>query len=622
MCGIFGYISNHQPITARQLEACTDALAHRGPDAGGYQLLQEGRVGLGHRRLSIIDLTDAAAQPMRSHCGRYWLVFNGELYNYREVGKKLVQLGALATVPHSDSRVLVEAFTYWGIDCVHEFNGMFAFGIYDTLEESMWLCRDRMGVKPLYYFADERRLVFASELKAILHGPGVVARPDKAALAAFLHLGYVPAPLSAYRGIRKLPTGHFLKLDKSFGVAIKPFWELAGQFGTEETPQDQPLAILERLLEDAVRLRLVSDVPLGTFLSGGIDSSLVTAIAQKLTPQPIKTFNIGFEEQKFDERKYAAQVARHLQTDHTSVVLREREAIYMIENQLRLFDEPFSDTSAIPTTLVSRLAVADVKVILTGDGGDELFMGYGAYDWAARLANPAFRWAGKLAAWPLAQMGGSRMCRIAKLLDTPANGRLHSHIFSQEQYLFAQREIEKLMPLHRLPQFHYQPTAAKPLRPAESQAFFDMQYYLPDDLLTKVDRASMYCGLECRVPLLDYRLVRFALNLDMQYKKQGSHTKVLMKELLYKHVPASLFDRPKWGFGIPLGKWLKGDLHFLVADTLSDQAIDGVGIFDKAYVKHLMTKWMAGDDYLYNRIWQLILTQQWMQRNGFTADDL
>ncbi len=370
------------------------------------------------------------------------------------------------------------------------------------------------------------------------------------------------------------------------------------------------------LLEQAVKRRLVSDVPVGTFLSGGTDSSLVTAIAQKLTHQPVKTFSIGFKESKFDESQFARKVAEHLKTDHHEFILSQDDALERMEKILEVYDQPYADSSAIPTMMVSEMARKHVTVALSGDGGDELFMGYGMYNWARRLNNPWLASSRPLIHFLLNRHPDNRYKRAAHLFARHNSERKKSHIFSQEQYMFGEGELENLLqPGWKRPVklMEKNRVRRRELSPQEEQALFDLKYYLKDDLLVKVDMASMRYGLEVRVPLLDHRVVQFALNIDQRLKVKGPVAKYILKEVLYSHVPAHLFDRPKWGFSIPLAGWLKKELRHLPEDYLSEESVAAAGVVDPAVVKKLKEQFFNGADYLYNRLWLLVLLHKWLR---------
>ncbi len=615
MCGISGFISTKTFPQAREsIEAMVDRQQHRGPDANGIFESEEDRVFMGHNRLSILDLSENANQPFYSEDGRYVMVYNGEVYNYQQLARELKDFHPRT---NCDTEVVLECFAQMGVGCLFRFNGMFAFAIWDSKVKELFVARDRIGIKPLYYFYDRYLFAFASELKG-LEACSVIENPLKISQEAFLtylHLGFISHPLSIYENVFKLPAGSYAKIDLNSSPEVTSYWDSPALVSS--SPVSDPKVAkreLHGLLQQSVKDRLISDVPLGTSLSGGIDSSLVSALAAGLVNQPLKTFNIGFKESKFNESEYAQKVASHLKTDHQTWILTEADAIPMLEQVLSTFDEPFADTSAIPTMLVSKLAREKVKVILTGDGGDELFLGYGAYAWASRLEKIKSGHIKDIAALLLNSTGNSRLQRASNLFRSPGLNGLRNHIFSQEQYYFSNTEINQLVKPEYLGKlFSYQdPGTPRSLSPPESQSLFDLEYYLADDLLTKVDRASMKYSLECRVPLLDHRVVSYALNLDLALKKKGNVTKTLLKEILFDMVPKKLFDRPKRGFAIPLDSWLNKDLSFLFDDYLNRDLIADLGFFRIEEVSKLVKRYRAGQHYLYNRLWLMMLWHKWI----------
>ena len=618
MCGIAGFFGEKPFLNQQTLALQGAVLQHRGPDAEGNWLDAPVGFGMVHRRLSIIDLSDAANQPMHSQNGRYVIAYNGEVYNFEAIRKEL----GLSTQTTSDTEVVLEAFVKWGTGFVKQLNGMFAFVIYDKQNKVAYFFRDRLGIKPLYYYFDGEVCLFSSELKGITAIPEIKSRLkiNHQAIKSFLHLGYVPEGESVYHGVYKFPAGHYGSLDAQKTWQVHPYWQskdcLLPHVVSDET---QAKATLKNLIEESVATRLRSDVPYGAFLSGGIDSSLVAAVAALKATQTINTFSIGFEGSPKDESKYAKQVAQYLDTHHTEYILNEKEALPLLEAILTAYDEPFADTSAVPTMLVASLAKRNVSMVLTGDGGDELFHGYGMYDWAARLHHPI---TGMLR-WPVQKAlrwGNQRMQRAANLFDTIPASDVRTHIFSQEQYLFSNTQLqEALTTYHETtdPCFSYKdPAPVRKFTPAELQAFFDLNHYLKDDLLVKVDRATMKYGLEARVPLLDHRLVSWALNLHPGLKRRGKEKKYLLKQVLYDYVPAHFFQRPKWGFSIPLAQWLKGELRYLIDDYLNDKVVEEAGIFDRGYTRQLVKRFTEGQDYHYNKIWSMAMLMKWIKANG------
>jgi asparagine synthase (glutamine-hydrolysing) len=623
MCGIAGVI-RRKSGSAQDIEPMIAQLRHRGPNAQSAWLSDDARVALGHTRLSVIDLSETANQPMVSQDGRYVIVFNGEIYNFKTIRREIEtthpQVKFKTT---SDTEVILHAYALWGEQMMSRLGGMFALAIWDTQTKTMFLCRDRVGKKPLFYYHDDNYFIFASEIKSLLKHPVVNATKrevDAGAIHQFLHLGYIAEPRTIFSSIKKFPAGFAGTVNAGLSMDTRAYWSIEEQLHPKAAANDAGVKQnLSTLLTEAVQQRLISDVPLGTFLSGGTDSSLITALASKNSTGALKTFSIGFAESKFDESVYARRVASHLGTDHHAYTLSEKEAVGILETYLKHFDEPFADTSAIPTMLVSKLAREEVTVALTGDGGDELFQGYGAYRWAERLDNPLVRIFQTPLAFGLRNFGDSRLKRISHLLEKVDPARIRSHIFSQEQYFFSDRELKTN--LLRDPASYTSFTYQDPhvpnvkLTAREQQAIFDLKFYLKDDLLVKVDRASMFHALECRCPLLDHKIVEFALNLPLSFKVRGNVHKWILKEILGDYLPADLIHRPKWGFSIPLGKWLKNELHYLIDDYLNKTSIEEAGLVRYDYVETLKDAFGKGESYLYNRLWTLIVIHKWLREN-------
>lgn len=623
MCGISGIVGKHH-LEPGEVELLCHKLAHRGPDASGTYVSENGRVALGHNRLSIIDLSSAANQPMTSVDGRYVIVFNGEIYNFQSLRSEIERENPSSVFrTQSDTEVILHAFAVWGVKMAQRLEGMFVIAIYDCQNEKLFLFRDRVGKKPLFYFCNQGRFIFASEIKAILAHPAVQKQKevDQQAVHEFLHLGYIPEPKTIFRAIRKFPAGSFGEIELGLSHSFESFWRWEDTFDQPLTYRNENEATeqLSGALQDAVRKRLISDVPLGTFLSGGTDSSVVTAMASRLTTKPLKTFSIGFKEDKFDERIYASKVAKLLNTDHHETVLAEAEAAALLETYVSHLDEPFADTSTIPTMLVSKISRQHVTVALTGDGGDELFLGYGAHVWAQRLANGMV----KPIQFPLAAalnlFGNSRLKRIAQLLAPVPKRQLRSHIFSQEQYLFSDHELHNLLqnPLSYQPFFYLDPHLAnRVLTEAEKQAFFDLKFYLKDDLLVKVDRASMFFGLECRCPFLDLGVIRAVASMPDNLKHRGGVPKYILKEILRDYLPKDLIFRKKWGFSIPLSKWLRNEFRYLIDQNLNKGVVTQLGYVKWSEVEQLLGRFFRDEDYLYNRVWTLVVLHKWLRENS------
>jgi asparagine synthase (glutamine-hydrolysing) len=629
MCGIAGYISLNNSIDPQQLKTANCLIEHRGPDADGFYFSADNKVGLAHRRLSIIDLSTAANQPMFSGDGRYCIIFNGEVYNFKELREQLHNKALLKTT--SDTEVILELFVQEGPSCFSRLNGMFAFVILDTYAGMLTLCRDHVGIKPLFYYYDKENFIFASELKVIRSIMAKKLSINTTAIPYFLHLGFIPQPLTIYNDTFKFPSAHYLQIETSPALfaglqeKIKPFWKLEEKIAsTVITNEALAKKELNDLLFDSVTKQLISDVPIGTFLSGGVDSSIVTAIAAKVSGgNKVKTFSIAIDNGKFNESKFSQAVASHLQTDHHEFKVSEQEVIEMVDKLIPTYDEPFADSSAFPTMMVSWLAKKYVTVALTGDGGDELFHGYGMYDWAKRLSNPLTGLI-KDPLFAVSKLMSNKYKRAGNMYAYPKNENRISHIFSQEQYLFREQEVSELLvqPAFDFTSINTLPRMPRKLSAIEKQSFWDFNFYLKDDLLVKVDRASMQYSLESRVPLLDYRLVEFAYNLQDGLKIKNGTMKYLLKEVLYDYVPRNIFDRPKWGFSIPLAKWMKTDLKYLLDKYTAKEIIEQYNVVDFNVVKNIKKQFEAGQDYLFNRLWLIIVLHWWLQKNCESMDQL
>jgi asparagine synthase (glutamine-hydrolysing) len=623
MCGITGYISP-DAVAAGGIEAMTDSLAHRGPDGRGVWLDPRGGAALGHRRLAILELSPLGRQPMASACGRYVICYNGEVYNYRALRAELEPLGH-AFRGGSDTEVILAAMAQWGVaDAVRRFVGMFAFALWDRQERELFLVRDRLGIKPLYYGSVGSALVFGSELKALRAFPGFEGTIDRGALSLYFRHNYIPGPHSIYQGVHKLEPGRILRVKPGGQPVIEAYWSAEGVWaeglahpfaGTEAEAADR----LEALLLDAVGMRMVSDVPLGAFLSGGIDSSLVVALMQAQSDRPVKTFSIGFHERGFNEATYAKAVAAHLGTDHTELYLTPADMLAVIPRLPRHWDEPFSDSSQIPTYCVSELARSQVTVSLSGDGGDELFTGYDRYFWSRRvqamLAVPlAVR---RSAAW----IGSHLPPRAFDLLG-PVGRKIAWRLDGLGCRDF--RELYRfLVSHHKNPAGFviggHEPETALTREGVGSGDVFhrmtlwDTMTYLPDDILTKVDRASMAVSLEARVPLLDHRVVEFAAALPGGMKVREGQGKQLLRRVLARHVPTHLVDRPKMGFGVPVAHWLAHDLRDWSESLLDRARLRRQGYLDPDAVRSMWKRFCAGDEYYSHFIWDILMFQAWLE---------
>ena len=650
MCGIAGFLSTPGARRLDEMKLIAtrmgDRLRHRGPDAGDTWQDADAGVALSHRRLSIIDLSATGAQPMHSADGRWVIVFNGEIYNYLEMRSSLESAGSRFR-GHSDTEVFLEAVSNWGLDrALNSANGMFAFGLWDARERRLHLIRDRIGEKPLYYSRIPGGWVFGSELKALRAHPAWRPELDRGALALFLRHGYIPAPWSIYQGVRKVMPGTIVSLANGVDPKEEAYWSAfeAYERGVRTpfggTPGDAR-AKLDSILRESVRIRMHSDVPLGAFLSGGIDSTSIVALMQAQSLRPVKTFTIGFREDGFNEAAMAKAVAQHLGTDHTELYVTGEDARAVIPQLPELYDEPFSDSSQIPTFLVSRLARQQVTVALSGDGGDELFEGYPRYalvDHVWRMVSrvsPTFRaliaagvrsvpsglWnvlfsmLGPLLPARLSRLGSSfRRYQIAALIGVPGRQDFYRQFVSishsPEQFVLGAEEP---------------PTAfAGPIPNGLSSyvaelGYLDVMSYLPDDILVKVDRASMAVGLETRVPLLDHRMVEFAASLPDGLKKRDGKEKWLLRQVLHQYVPMQLVDRPKMGFGVPMGAWLQRPLKEWAQDLLSPASLAKGGFLAPAPVAERLAMHMAGREDAQALLWSVLVFQSWLQAGGLGA---
>lgn len=654
MCGIVGFMGadNRRDAGAVEsiLQRMANAIVHRGPDDAGTWHDAHGHVGFAHRRLSIVDLSAAGHQPMEAASGRYVLCYNGEIYNHQKIRSKLALEGcAPSWRGHSDTETLLAAFDAWGIErSLQEAVGMFAIAVWDRRDRVLTLARDRLGEKPLYYGwaqkAGVRSFVFSSELKALRHHPSFDPVVDREALCLLLRHNCVPAPRSIYKDIKKLLPGHVLTVSlASTQPVIKPYWSVisAVENGLSAPyPGSDAEAIddLEMLLKQVIGDQMVADVPLGAFLSGGVDSSTVVAVMQSLSSRPIKTFTIGFDESSYNEAQHAFAVASHLGTEHTELYVSPEQALAVIPKLPEVYDEPFADSSQIPTFLVSQLARTHVTVSLSGDAGDELFCGYNRYAWARHLHSPIAklpRFVRGAAGAAITGISPSRWDSLAAPLMRflPPRAR-HSNIGDKLHKLSRLLEFNSVESLYFALTSHWEnpsdvvigsaepSSTANELRamssglgPAQAMMMLDLITYLPDDVLAKVDRASMAVSLESRVPFLDHRVVEFAWRLPHHMKFRDGVGKWVLRQVLYRHVPRNLVDRTKMGFGIPLDSWLRGPLREWAEELLDESRMRSEGFFTPEPIRRKWHEHLSGRRNWQHHLWDVLMFQAWLRHS-------
>jgi len=638
MCGIVGYWDKTGADTA-VVEQMVLRIQHRGPDNSGIWLNHEGTLALAHRRLSILDLSPAGHQPMVSPCGRYVLVYNGEIYNHLTLRAELEQEGAhFNWRGHSDTETLLAAVHHWGIEkTLQRLNGMFAFALWDNRQKTLFLARDRMGEKPLYYGQHNGCFFFGSELKSFKAHPNWQGEIDRDALALYMRHNYIPAPWSIYKGIKKLLPAHYVVINQSGRQITEPlcYWDLASvaEQGLSNRITDSATLIeeLDSLLRDAVLSRMASDVPLGAFLSGGFDSTTVVALMQAQSARPVKTFTIGFNEQNYNEAMHAKAVAKHLGTEHTELYVTAEEAMAVIPRLPTIWDEPFSDSSQIPTLLVSELARRHVTVSLSGDGGDELFCGYGRYFKGYKIWSklqgiplPLRQFIASLMkvfpGAPLEYLMGflperlqiphlaDRLPKLANVVTQRSFLDFYQHFISHwknpDQLVLGATEPQTIFNRSgKLP-------ALGDVR--EQMMYIDSMTYLPDDILTKVDRASMAVSLEARVPLLDHRLVEFAWRVPVALKYLDGQGKWLLRQVLYRYVPREIMERPKMGFGVPIEHWLQGPLRDWAEALLDENRLREEGFFDPVPIRRMWHEHVSGNRRWHYYLWDVLVFQTWL----------
>lgn len=604
-----------------------DTMYHRGPNDSGEEIYPASdgyQIGFAQRRLSILDLSMLGHQPMHSDNKRISVVYNGEIYNFQELKKELADYPFRS---NCDTEVIIAAYLKWGISCIERFNGMFAIALYDRETQEVYLVRDRIGKKPLYYWYEDQNLVFASELKPIMKCPGFHGEIAKGVLSRYLFQQYINAPESIYQNVYKLEPGAILRFSKG-QIKVWKYWDVKEAYEKAQTnpvgSYEEAKEQLKDLLKQAVAARMIADVPLGSFLSGGYDSSLITAIAQEHSTEPVKTFSIGFHEEKYNEAKYAGAVADHLGTNHTELYIDEQDMFELVDSIPKYYDEPFADSSQIATMMVSKLAREYVTVALSGDGGDEFFCGYNIYENVAQ-------------AQKLDVLGGMvhGICQLPGLKQAHIEDKLPFRVrviagnrekesktqFGAGNYIVKARAMvgelpeAEALPVHYLVESRYGVDNWQIRR-----MLLDMDTYLPGDILCKVDRASMKYSLECRCPILDTKVMEFSYRIPHQYKYAGGDKKHILKDIAYDYIPKELLDRPKVGFGVPLDKWLRGPLKEQLLDYSSYEYLKKQNIFDAAYVSDMIQKYVVTGDAgpatgaNYSKLsWSFFVFQQWYE---------
>ncbi|SNR76142.1 asparagine synthase (glutamine-hydrolyzing) [Lutibacter flavus] len=641
MCGITGFISTEKIDFKYTLKNMINELIHRGPDDQGFWIDEEEKVGLGHTRLSILDLSQAGHQPMISKSERYVIVFNGEIYNHLSIRSEIDTLEKVNWKGHSDTETLLSAIEIWGIEqTLNKCVGMFAFALWDKIDKSLLLARDRMGEKPLYYGWVNNNFVFGSELKSIKRFTGFKNEIDRNSLALYLRYSSIPEPYSIYENINKLESGCYLTYDyKQRKIRIKNYYsieKISNQSCLNEFSLNDVEAVskLESLLMDSVGLQMQADVPTGAFLSGGVDSTIIVALMQAQSKRKINTFSIGFEQKDYNEAEHARSVSKYLGTDHYDLYVSGQEVLDVIPLLPNMYCEPFSDSSQIPTYLVSKIAKEKVTVCLTGDAGDELFCGYNRYN----LANKSWNKISKIP-MPLRSMLGFGINAIPydiwELLFQPfkkQNKKSQAHFNKLDKFLKASlllnsknrkdfyhkgfmshnNDVENWVLKSKLPKTIFELNDSAPSSYFSEMMKLDLMSYLPNDNLVKVDRAAMEVSLETRVPLLDHRIVEFALNLPLEFKLRDGVNKWILREVLYKHVPKKLIDRPKMGFAVPLASWLRGPLKDWGENLLNEKKLIQQGYFNATIIRRKWEEHISGKRNWHYQLWDVLIFQSWL----------
>lgn len=623
MCGIVGLVDFNCKSDISVLKKMTNVLFHRGPDKCGY-FFGQSQVGLGHRRLSILDLSDHGNQPISF--GDLIMVYNGEVYNYIEVRNELEKLG-YEFESSSDTEVVLKAYHKWGIDAVHRFNGMFAFAIFDSQKQNLILVRDRAGVKPLYWYQNDGLFLFSSELKSFHEHPAFIKEINHDGLTLFLKYGYIPQPYSIFNHVHKLNAGHTLTLNlNDRTLTTEKYWDVIDFYKQPKLniSEQEALEVVESLLKSACEYRMVADVPVGIFLSGGYDSSAVTSLLQTERTKKIKTFSIGFHDEKFNEAHHAKNVAEYLNTDHTEYYISHTDTLKILPKLPEIWDEPFGDPSSIPTVLVSMLARSEVSVALSADGGDEIFGGYDKYTGIRRkldvfnklpffLNKPSKALLRGRFTQTIAEKAGffnakDRLNRFSEMI-----GENEKEMLKLGSQAFTDIELSGIL-LNKVGKVQTEFDAEINLSWLDNVLAIDYKTYQSDDILTKVDRATMSVSLEGREPLLDYRVIEFVAKLDPNMKIKNGTKKYLLKKIVHKYLPEEIMDRPKMGFGAPIFDWFKAEFKDYLMTYLSEERLEQGCIFNVKSVISLRDRYLAGLDVNINQIWYLLMFEMWREK--------
>ena len=639
MCGITGVWDFKNKISPQVLEKMTGVLNYRGPDDSGIFVDEKNNVGLGHRRLSILDLSPAGHQPMVSDDQNLWVAFNGEIYNFKEIRDELEKKGHKFK-SNSDTEVILKSYEEWGMESIKKYRGMFAFAIWDKRKGKLFLVRDRAGVKPLYYYSKNNLFLFSSELKSFHQHPKFEKEINFDALALFLQFGYILAPHTIFKNAYKLKPGHYLEIDKNGDIKEIKYWDIIDYYLAEpiNKSEDEIEKELEQILIESFEYRMVSDVPVGVFLSGGIDSSLVTAILQSNSKMPIKTFTIGFHEKGYNEAPHAKKIAEYLKTDHNELYCTPKDALEIIPKLPEIYDEPFGDSSGIPTYLVSKFARQKVKVALSADAGDEIFCGYSNYG----LINDYYKIIRKMPSFFLSSLSISLSLFspdvISGIYNTfsfalPKYTNIKDKIYKFQNVLkYGNRELSNIVKsshsywlenqIKEIIKKTYQPVKTslsdfekvKNLPAMSQMQAIDYKTYLCDDIFTKVDRATMAVSLEAREPLVDHKIAEYMARVPVDLKYRNGKSKYILRKILYKYIPKELLERPKQGFGIPMDNWLKKDLNSILREYLSGKNIKNQGIFNEKYINESLDEYLSGKSDCAHKFWFLLMFQMWYEK--------